>query len=35
MGRPLPAVNVGYPAAQVRGQLFGGEIARLTGAGRP
>lgn len=34
-GRPLPTVEVGYPAAQLGGQLSGGEIARPTGAGRP
>ena len=35
VGRPPPAVDVGYPVAQVEGQLSGGEIARPTGAGRP
>jgi Spy/CpxP family protein refolding chaperone len=34
-GRPLPTADVGYPVAQVEGQLYGGEIARPTGAGRP
>ena len=34
-GRPLPAVDVSYPVAQVGGQLSGGEIARPTGASRP
>jgi len=34
-GRPLPAVEVGYPVAQVEGQLYGVEIARPTGASRP
>jgi hypothetical protein len=31
----LPAVNVSYPAAQVEGQLSGGEIAHPIGASRP
>jgi len=35
LGRPLPAVDVGYPAAQVQGQLSGGEIGCPTGACRP
>jgi hypothetical protein len=34
-GRPLPTADVGYPVAQLGGQLSGGEIARRTGAGRP
>ena len=34
-GRPLPAVGVSYPVAQVAGQLSGGQIARPTGASRP
>ena len=34
-GRPLPTTGVGYPVAQLGSQLSGGEIARLTGAGRP
>jgi hypothetical protein len=34
-GRPLPAVDVSYPVAQVEGQLSGGEFARPTDAGRP
>ena len=34
-GRPLPAAGVSYPAAQVEGQLSGGEIARPTGANLP
>ena len=34
-GRPLPTANVGFPVYQPEGQLSGGEIARLTGAGRP
>jgi hypothetical protein len=34
-GRPLAAVDGSYPAAQVEGQLSGGEIERLTGASRP
>jgi len=35
MGRPLPAMDVSYPVAQVVGQLSGVEIARPTGASRP
>jgi hypothetical protein len=34
-GRPLPTTDVGYPFAQLGGQLSGGEIAPPTGAGRP
>lgn len=34
-GRPLPPADVGYPVAQLGGQLCGGEIARPTGSGRP
>lgn len=34
-GRPLPTGDVGYPVAQLGGQLSGGELARPTGAGRP
>lgn len=34
-GRPLPAEHVGYPVAQVEGQLYGVEIACPTGASRP
>jgi len=34
-GRLLPTADVGYPVAQLGGQLSGGEIARTTGAGRP
>ena len=35
LGRSLPTADVGLPAAQLGGQLYGGEIARPTGAGRP
>ena len=35
MGRPLPTADVGYPVAQLGGQLSGSELARPTGAGRP
>jgi hypothetical protein len=35
LGRPLAAVAVGYPVAQVEGQLSGVEIAPPTGASRP
>jgi hypothetical protein len=35
MGRQLPTADVGYPVAQLGGQLTGGEIARPTGASRP
>ena len=34
-GRPLPTADVGYPVAQLGGQLSGGEIAHPTSAGRP
>ena len=34
-GRPLAAVDGSYPAGKVEGQLSGGEIERMTGAGRP
>jgi hypothetical protein len=30
VGRPLPTADVGYPVAQLGGQLSGGEIARPT-----
>jgi hypothetical protein len=35
VGLTLPTADVGYPVAQLWGQLSGGEIARPTGAGRP
>jgi hypothetical protein len=31
----MPTADVGYPVAQLGGQLSGGEIAPPTGAGRP
>lgn len=34
-GRPLPVVDVRYSAAQVEGQLSGGEVGRLAGTDRP
>jgi hypothetical protein len=34
-GRPLPAMDVSYPVAQVEGQLSGDQVADATGAGRP
>ena len=34
-GRPPPTADVGYPVAQVGGQLSGCELAQPTGAGRP
>jgi len=34
-GRVLPTADVSYAAAQLGGQLSGGEIAHPTGAGRP
>ena len=34
-GRTLAAVNVGYPAAQLSGQLSGSEIEGLAVSGRP
>jgi hypothetical protein len=35
MGRPLPAVDVGYLVAQLECQLSSGEITGATGASRP
>jgi len=35
MGRQLPTVDVGYPNAQLGGQLSGGELAHPAVAGRP
>jgi len=35
MGRVLPTADVVYAVAQLGGQLSGGEIAYMTGAGRP
>ena len=34
LGRPLPTAEVGYPVAQLGGQLSSGEIARPTDGGR-
>lgn len=34
-GRVLPGAGVGFPVAQVRGQLWGGDIAQPVDAGRP
>jgi hypothetical protein len=34
-GRVVPTADVGYPVAQLRGQLFDREVARTDVAGRP